>query len=152
MNPKDIVTIDKILRSSQLSHRDCHEVERLGNDAFDYIRDLLLKSPGARTAINGLKLLIPGRRHRTHLDHDCRRYSRWHRHSLRTPISMCEPLRPVWWSALWHFGGALEGPDSVGVAVRVLSVMRSSLSAEPKEVERKLLEGAIAEFEAHSQC
>src|SRR5262245_65900182 len=58
MTPKNIRVIDSILKHRQLSHQVFRDVEKFGNDAFDYLRDLLLKKPGSRTTINGLKLMM----------------------------------------------------------------------------------------------
>jgi hypothetical protein len=153
MDAKDIVTIDKIMRHPQLSHRDFHEVERFGNDAFDYIRDLLSKTPGARTTINGLKLLV-------RLAGQAAQDSAGPRLPEVFDVASTfvqDPDLEVRTTAARMVVGTLgllkglgRGPDSVGGLARVLSVMRSSLSAEPKEIERKLLEEMIAKFEAHS--
>lgn len=153
MNAKDIRIIDQILKHSQLSHRDCHEVERFGNDGFDYIRELLTKAPGARTTMNGLKLLIRLARQAAQDSSGPRLPEVFDVASTFVTDPDLEVRTTAARMVIGTLGllkGLGRGPDSVGGVARVLSVVRSSLSAEPKDVERKLLEGIIAEFEAQS--
>ena len=143
MNAKETRTIDEVLRRHQLSHRDFHDVEMLGNEAFDYIRGGLSTARGPRTIINGLKLLL--------------------RLASQAAQDSCGPRFPEVFDAASTFvtdpdldvrttaarmvvgslsllKGLGRGTDAVGGVDRVLSVVRTSLSAEPKPVEREMLE------------
>ena len=58
MNTREISRIDRILAHSQLAVQDFRVVEVLGNDAFDYIREILSKTSDVHMIVNGLSLLI----------------------------------------------------------------------------------------------
>jgi hypothetical protein len=146
-------TVDTILRHAQLTHRDFREIEMLGNDAFDYLQALLSKRPVPLTTVNGLKLLI-------HLARQAAQDSSGPRLPEVFEVAsrfVADPelnvrttaARMVVWS-LDMLRGLGRGPDAVGGVARVLRVVRSSLSADPQAVERKLLEKVLANMEAQS--
>jgi len=153
MLPNDIKMIDLILRHSQLSHRDFREVEMRGNDAFDYIRDLLSKTPGPRTVINGLKLLIG-------LAGQAAQNSAGPRLPEVFDVASTFTMHPeldvrttaahIMVFTLRILKGLGKGPDAVGGVARVLNEVRSALSAEPKAEQREMLEETRAELESQS--
>ena len=154
MTPQDIQKIDSVLRHPQLSHRDFREVEVLGNDAFDYIRDLLLKRPKSLITINGLKLLVRLARQIAQDSSGPRLPEVFDAAS----IFVTDPDLDVRTTAARMVVGTLSllkslgrGPDAVGGVARVLIVVRSSLSAEPKEVERGMLKELLADLDTSSE-
>jgi hypothetical protein len=58
LNARGIEIIVRALKRAQLSIQDFREVEVLGNDAFDYIREFLSKTSETRVVFNGLSLLL----------------------------------------------------------------------------------------------
>jgi hypothetical protein len=150
MNTKSIETVDRVLKHAHPSHEDFRDVEVLGNNAFDYIRDLLSKEPRSRTIINGLKLLL-------------RLAGQYAQDSAGPRLPdvfdvaasfVADPDLDVRTTAAHivvgslHLLKALErGVDSVGGVVRVLEVVRSSLRAGPHAVERRRLEDILARIE-----
>ena len=153
MTPKNIRVIDSILKHRQLSHQVFRDVEKFGNDAFDYLRDLLLKKPGSRTTINGLKLMIS-------LAGQAAQDASGPRLPEVFDVAstfVTDPDLDVRTTAARMVVGSLglleglgRGPDAVGGVARVLSVARTSLSAEPKAAERGMLEKLIAQLEPQS--
>ena len=117
------------------------------------LRDLLSKKPGSRTTTNGLKLMI-GLACQAAQDSS----------GPRLPevfdvasIFVTDPdlevratAAPMVFGSLGLLEGLGRGPDAVGGIERVLSVVRSALSAEPKAVERGLLEKILAKLEPQS--
>jgi hypothetical protein len=153
MNIRDVGVVDRILKHPQLSHVDFREVEMLGNDAFDYVRDILSKTPGSRATINGLKLLM-------HLARQAAQDSSGPRLPEVFDVAsrfVGDPDLDVRTIAARILVGTLallktlgKGPEAVGGVAHVLGVVRRSLSAGPRAVERRMVEEILTNVEGQS--
>lgn len=151
MDATQIVSIDRILRHAQLTHQDFHEARILGNEAFDYLKALLLKAPAPRTIVNSLKLLI-------HLASQAAQdssgprlpevFDMASRFVAHSELDVRSTAARMIAGSLGMLKGLGKGPAAVGGVARVLEVVRSSLNAGPRPVERELLEKLLASVEA----
>ena len=151
MNAKQIVTIDKIVKHAQLTHQDFREAQMLGNEAFDYLRALLLKAPDPTTIINGLKLL-------THLASQAAQDSSGprlpevfdvaSRFVTHSELDVRSTAARMIVGSLAMLKGLGKGPDAVGGVARVQEVVRNFLGSELRPVERGLLEKLLGNIEA----
>jgi hypothetical protein len=151
MNAKDLETINTILRHPQLSHADHRCVEMLGNEAFDYLKEVLSKPTKARTSLNGLRLLMRLSRQAAQDSSGLRLPEVFDvaSHFVIDPdldVRTIAARAAVWaLTTLKRFGRSL---DELGGVARATAVIQSFLSADLKSVERGMLEDALAQIEA----
>ena len=151
MNTREIAIIDKILKNSQLSVQDFREVEVLGNDAFDYIREFLAKTSDVRTIINGLNLL-------TRLATQFAQDSAGPRLPELFEIASSYLIDPtlevrikamnIVVAALWTLRDLGRGLDAVGGKTRVLGVLRTASAAESRVEQREQWDAIIRQLDS----
>lgn len=149
-NNRDTSKIDRILKHANLSVQDFREVEVLGNDAFDYIRECLLGTSEAGTIVNGLSLLI---RLATQFAQDSAG-SRLPEVFEVSSAFLTNPLLDirkkainVVVAALWGLRDLKRGLDAVGGKSRVQSILRAASVAEPATQERERLEAVLVQLD-----
>ena len=151
MNTKQTMDIDMILTHAQLTHQDFREVEMLGNEVFDYLQALLLTTPSSRIIVNSLKLLIHLARQAAQDSSGPRLpevFDAASRFVTHSELDVRSTAARMIVGSLGMLKGLGKGPDTVGGAARVLDVVRSSLSAGPRPVERDLLNKLLESMEA----
>src|SRR5690348_4691805 len=132
MNTKQIMNIDMILRHVQLSPQDFGEAEILGNEAFDYLQALLLKTHSSLIIVNGLKLLIHLARQAAQDSSGPRLpevFDAASRFVTHSELDVRSTAARMVVGSLGILDGLGKGPDTVGGVARVLDVVRSALSA-----------------------
>jgi hypothetical protein len=142
--------VDPILKHKTLSHADFRRLDELGDDGFDYIKELLPRAQTARHKINGLSLLVRlgGQISERHGD-------------VRLPEVfdvasdlLGDPDAGVRTSAARMIVGVLgllktlEKPlETLGGTKRVWETLQRALKAKPKPAERMLVEKALMTIE-----
>jgi hypothetical protein len=125
-------------------------VEQLGDDGFDHLKEVLSGSPSAQQKINGLSLLLRGGGHVSERSGTIRLPEVF---DVASKLVM-DPDPAVRGSATRMIVGILgllkqlEKPlTDVGGGKRVREILQHSLEGVPRELERKLVEKALAEIE-----
>ena len=150
MEAKSRRLIESILKHKTLSHADFRKVDVLGDDGFDYIKDVLPRAPMVQHKINGLGLLM-----RVGI-----RISERHGTIRLSEVFdvaadlLGDPDPDVRTAATRMIVGVLgllksleKSLDIVGGSRRVWDTLQRALQVGPKKVERRLVEEALAKIE-----
>jgi hypothetical protein len=153
MNTREIARTDRILKQSQLSVQDFREVEVLGNDAFDYIREFLSRVPDTKTIINGLNLLA---RLATQFAQDSAGprlpevFKIASSYLIDFPLEVRVKAMNVVVAALWGLRDLGRGLDAVGGKTHVLEILRAASAAESSIEQREKLDAIIGQLDRTS--